>query len=119
MLKIVYKDVAVGVEGNVTNTTNDKQDFVNMEQLDEELNILNYGTLEGNHWALRDDVLILPDDLSSIDLGYWSTEMSDENGDFDTPITITRTYTGNYTSSGITLEFDTYNNVFANAVNIK
>ena len=120
MLKVVYKDLAVGVTGNVTNVASESQDFVDMGQLDEEdLHILNYGTLEGNHWQLKDNVLILPDDLSNIDLGYWSESMSDENGDFDTPITITRTYNGTFTSSGITIDFDTNNEVFASEVNIK
>lgn len=120
MIKVVYKDLAVGVEGNVTNTTNDKQEFVDMASLDNQnTNILNYGTLEGNHWSLRNNVLILPNDVSDIDLGYWSTEMSDDNGDFDTPITITRTYTGTYTSTGMTIEFDSNNNVYAKNVNIK
>lgn len=120
MIKVVYKDLAVGVEGNVTNTTNDKQEFVDMAQIEnQDINVLNYGTLEGNHWALKESVKILPDDLTNVDLGYWSTEISDADGNFNTPITITRTYNGQFTSTGMTIVFDTNNNVYASEVNVK
>lgn len=119
-IKIVYENKAVGVTGNVTNTASDKQDFVDLTELDDSsVEIKNYGTLEGNNWLLTDDVLILPDDLSSVGMGLWSTQMSDSNGDFDTPITLTRTYNGLFTAPGITLTFDTYNNTYADEVNVK
>lgn len=76
-LKVVYENKPVGVEGNVTNTASEKQDFVDLEELDRENNILHYGTLEGNNWPLRDDVYILPDDLEAVDIGYISTQLSD------------------------------------------
>lgn len=118
-VKIVYENKAVGIEGNVTNTASEKQSFVDLTELDRENNIANYGTLEGNNWLLTDDVKILPDDLESIDLGYWSTNLSDSSGEFTSPIIITRTYNANFTSPGITFTFDTYNNIYATEVNIK
>ena len=57
-IKIVYENKAVGVTGNVTNTASDKQDFVDLTELDDSsVEIKNYGTLEGNNWLLTDDVV--------------------------------------------------------------
>lgn len=68
---------------------------------------------------LNDSTYILPDDLETIDLGYWSEQMSDENGEFATPIQIIREYNGTYTSTGITITFDTNKEIYATEVNIK
>ena len=119
-IKVVYENKAVGVTGNVTNTASDMQDFVDLTQLDDpNVVIKNYGTLEGNNWLLKDDVLILPDDLTSVGMGLWSTQMSNDDGSFDTPIVVTRTYNNTFTAPGVTLTFDTYNNTFADRVNVK
>ncbi len=119
-IKIVYENKAVGVTGNVTNTASEMQEFVDLEELDDPSVIINnYGTLEGDNWLLSDDVLILPDDLSSVGMGLWSEQMSDSDGYFDTPITVTRTYNNTFTAPGVTLTFDTYNNTYADMVNVK
>ena len=118
-LKVVYENKPVGVEGNVTNTASEMQEFVDLEELDRANDIAHYGTLEGNNWPLRDDVLILPDDLETIDMGYISNQLSDSNGEFTSPIVITRTYNGSFTAPGVSLTFDTWNNVYATEVNVK
>lgn len=118
-LKVVYENKPVGVEGNVTNSASEQMDFVDLTELDRENDIKNYGTLEGDNWLLTDDVLILPDDLESIDLGYVSEQISDASGNFASPIVITRTYNGNFSAPGISLTFDTYNGLYAKDVNIK
>ena len=119
-IKVVYENKAVGVTGNVTNSASEKQDFVDLTELDDSsIEIKNYGTLEGNNWLLKDDVLILPDDLASVGMGLWSEQMSDSDGAFDTPITVTRTYNNTFTAPGVTLTFDTYNDTYADEVNVK
>lgn len=35
-IKVVYEDLAVGVSGNVTNTATEKQDFVDLTELDKD-----------------------------------------------------------------------------------
>lgn len=119
MLKVVYENLAVGVEGNVANTATEKQPFIDLDQINNKQNILNYGTLEGNNWLLTDDVKILPDDLEHTALGYWSEQLSNSDGTFDNDIKITRTYTGSFTSPGFTITFDTYNETYASEVIIK
>ena len=52
-------------------------------------------------------------------MGLWSEQMSDSDGAFDTPITVTRTYNNTFTAPGVTLTFDTYNNTYADMVNVK
>lgn len=118
-LKVVYENKPVGVEGNVTNSASEQMDFVDLTELDRENDIKHYGTLEGDNWLLTDDVLILPDDLESIDLGYVSEQISDASGNFASPITITRTYNGSFSAPGISLTFDTYNGLYGKNVNIK
>ena len=50
-------------------------------------------------------------------MGYISTQLSDSNGEFTSPIQITRTYNGSFTAPGISLTFDTYNGVYPSEVN--
>lgn len=42
---------------------------------------------------------LYPDDASSYEVGWWSDEISDSNGTFDTPLTITLEYTSRITLS--------------------
>jgi hypothetical protein len=52
-------------------------------------------------------------------MGLWSTQISDNNGNFAQPIVLTLTSVGQYSSQGLTLVFDTYNNIFPKDINIK
>ena len=45
--------------------------------------------------------------------------MTDENGDFAEDIVITRTYTINYTSPGLTIQFDTWSDDHPATINVK
>lgn len=119
-VKVIYENKAVGASESVVTSGTEAQPFVDYTELNnEEINIKNYGTLEGNAWKLSDDVSIFPDDLESVDMGYWSVQMSDENGNFENEIVLTRTYTGTFTAPGITITFDSYNNEYASELNVK
>jgi len=57
---------------------------------------------------------ILPDDLSEKDVGIWSSTVSDENGNFGTPVQLVlKSTSGTFSFSGLTFIYDTYNNIYA------
>lgn len=55
----------------------------------------------------------------SSNIGLWSERMSDDAGNFNNPIELELSAEGQYTSQGITLKFDEYNNIFATRLKIK
>lgn len=119
-IKLIYRDIPVGIEGNITSTANLQKTFSKINDIDKtETDIKNYGTLAGNNWSLSSNVKILPDSVANVDIGYWSNTISNSDGTFETNPIITRVYTGSFTSTGLTIQFDTYNNVFPTDVNIK
>lgn len=120
MIRVVYENKPVGIDGAVSTSGSEQQEFVDYEELNNEnINIAHYGTLEGNNWRLEDSVKILPDNLEAIDLGYVSTQLSDANGEFEEEIVLTRIYDGTFTSPAITFTFDTYNETFPTDINVK
>ena len=94
--KIIYENKPHGATQNSLNTTNDMKPFVNMDEIKQGLNISKYATLENNYWKLDGTFSSFPDEPKNI--GYISESLSDENGNFDKEISITRTYDSTYTS---------------------
>lgn len=118
---IVYKDVAVGAKENSTVTASEKQEFVNLNDLKQDIQATNYATLEKDMWLLDGTFEVLPDDAENV--GYWSEQLSTEtNYDglyaFSLPVTISRQFNGKYSASGISFEFDVFNNVFCKRINV-
>ena len=118
---IVYKDVAVGAKENSTVTASEKQGFVNLNDFKKDIQAVNYASLEKNMWLLDGTFEVLPDNAESV--GYWSEQLSTEtNSDglyaFSLPITISRQFNGKYSASGISFEFDVFNNVFCKKINV-
>jgi hypothetical protein len=52
-------------------------------------------------------------------MGYWSNSITKADYTFESPIVLTLTSTGQYSSQGFTFTFDTNNNIFCNSLNIK
>lgn len=118
--KITYGDIAVGAKQNFQPQTEDKEGFVNFDQFKKNYYFPNYVNPCEYCFALLDEASApFPDDAESAKLGLWSKQLADESGNFTTPIVLELTANDLYTSVGISLEFDTFNNIFANNVNIK
>lgn len=116
-LKVVYENIPPGsMEGSITEA-NYKQPFVNMNDFKTNRVVSKYATLENNFWVLDGTFKNFPD--SPQELGYISTIMSDENGEFLEPIVITRSYDANYTAPGLMIEFDSNTNTYAKNINVK
>lgn len=62
---------------------------------------------------------VLPNGEVDEHVGIWSEQISDSTGAFATPIVLTLSASAQHSSMGITLEFDTDNNIHCNALNIK
>lgn len=75
------------------------------ELLDDESAIGKLVALECNAWLLDGTYTLFPDDMDSVFTGVWSTALSDDNGEFDSPPVFTVTFSSAHTSGGITLVF--------------
>ena len=98
-------------------SVNDKQDFVDILDLkNDDLEETKYGTCEKNQFALDGSFELMPDGLSN--MGWWSNQMSDEHGNFATPLVLEVNFTEPHSSMGLTLIFSQTGD-FCNKLNIK
>lgn len=95
-LRVVYENIPPGSIAGSTSTATYKQSFVNMADFKTRRTVPKYATLEKNFWKLDGTFENFPNTPKK--LGYISTIMSDENGQFSNTILITRRYDANYTA---------------------
>lgn len=98
-------------------TVNDKQDFVNLADLKrDDLSEVKYATCEKNQFVLDDTFELMPNELKN--MGWWSNKISDENGNFNTPLVLEINFTEVHSSLGLTFIFSKSND-YCNNLNIK
>lgn len=120
MIKIIYKDIAVGSKTAFSPSASEQASVSRLSDLNADLEFGSFGTVgELNQFLLDGSQRVLPDDLTGIPIGLWSNQLSGDDGSFATPLTLTMTATGLFSSQGITLTFDPDVGVYATAVNIK
>lgn len=92
----------------VTINASDKQPWVNLDDLKDEYghDILGYATALPKYSKLNGDYYNMPDTLPSNELGYWSSEVSNENGEFAEPIEIDFKFARPKTSKGVRFVFN-------------
>lgn len=61
----------------------------------------------------------LPSDIKKTNIGLWSEQLSNDDGTFSEPITLTLESEGQYSSQGFTLTFDKFNDIHPTSINIK
>ena len=74
-------------------------------------------TLELNRWALNGQTIVLPTS-GTINDGYVSDKLSDENGEFTASSVMTRQFTDIHSFAGITLTFDTREKEYPKEVSV-
>lgn len=116
-IKASYENIPKGSMQNSTTSGTYAQSFVNWNDFKTQRTVPKYATLEPNRNWLDGSFLNFPDNPSG--LGYMSTIMSDDNGDFSNPIVITQLFTQNYTSPGLQIEFDSNTDDYAKNLNVK
>ena len=117
---IRYGDVAPEAKENFYPESSEKA-FDTLSQLQQyNLNFPNYANpCELYSVVLDGTATAFPSVPEQANLGLWSEQISNDDGKFAEPIVLTLTANGQYSSQGITLTFDTYNNIFCNYLNIK
>lgn len=112
--KIVYKDFAVGADTDAAFSASDKTPFSNLNLgIGEQSG--KYYTLEKNRWLLNGGYV----NRGANQVAFWSEEMSGSNCSFATPITITALFDNQYSSVGVTLQFDTVTGEYCSEVDVK
>ena len=120
MVKITYKDISPTAKENSSLSTTDKKDFVELNELKQELSEFpKYMTLEKDFTILDGTFDILPTNTKEAVLGLWSDSMTDEEGNFATPPVLTVSFTAYQTSTGITIRFHPDTDDYCNSLNIK
>lgn len=119
-LIIRYGDVAIGARENFSPSSDDKAYFTNFSNLKENIFFPKYtNPCELYSTTLDGSSLLLPQNPESVNLGWWSDQISGDGGIFAEPIIMTAIADDLYSSIGITLVFDEENMVYANNINIK
>jgi hypothetical protein len=115
-IKLLLVDLTAKEDSTPTST--DKQSFVDINEIKTPFDIVKYATLEDGQWEFNKQHKILPNDLTTVNWGYWSNSQSDVNGDFSVSPRIEVTFTTVHTSNGITIDFWSATNDFCDDVTI-
>ena len=107
---IKYGDIAVGAKEEFNSSSEDKTYFTDFSQLKKDLKFPKYtNPCELYSTTLDGKDLPLPSDTKNANIGWWSEQLSKEDGTFETPIVLTCVASENlFTSIGITLIFDVF-----------
>ena len=116
-LKIVYDDIALGAKEDSSISSADKKDFVILENLKEVVEYPNYAMCLPRYSKLDGTYVNTPGALEH--MGYISRSVSDSSGRFANPPTLEFRFTKNFSSVGISLEFNNYSEDYCSKVNIK
>ena len=116
-LKIVYDDIALGAKEDSSIQSTDKKDFVVLENLKETVEYPNYAMCLPRYSKLDGTYVNTPGTLEH--MGYISRSISDSSRRFANPPTLEFRFTKNFSSVGISLEFNNYSEDYCSKVNIK
>lgn len=119
-VKIKYGDVAPGAKENFDVLFSEKEDFVQLNQLQQyNLDFPNYSNpCEYGSVILNSTAVPFDEYPQYVNMGFWSKNISGSNGAFAAAITLSLSADELYTSKGFTFTFDTYNNIFCNSLKI-
>lgn len=120
-VEIVYGNVAVGAKEDFEATTADKASFVDLSQLQYYgLDVKNYGNpCELYQTVLDGNSVMFPSTPEGESFGLWSESISEDDGTFANPIVLEFTSNEQYASQGLTLTFDTYNEIYPTHISIE
>lgn len=116
-VKIKYGDVAPEAKENFNIGFSDQAEFVNTDQLKRyNASFENVGNpCELYNTVLDGNARIFAEQEKA----YWSNSICDGNGTFAEPIVLTLAADGQYTSIGLTFEFDSGNGIYCNDLSIE
>ena len=119
-VEIRYGDIAPEAKENFIPSASESE-FDTLAQLQQyNLSFSNYANpCELYQTVLDGTATAFPSNPDGVNLGLWSEQLSDDEGNFENPIALTLTSQGLYSSQGLTFTFDTYNNIYATRIGIK
>jgi hypothetical protein len=118
-LLIKYGDVAIGAREAFNLAPSNAIFLPNVNQIKQNLSFPNYANpCDLYSVALDGESLPIPSNYAKANLGWWSSKLSDDDGNFSGDISIIATADELYSSIGISLMFDTINNVYATHLRI-
>lgn len=112
---VLYKDVAPGAEDNAQPTGTGYSGDSNLDLLPFGVEPEAVATLERNYWRLDGTFRL----RETQQLAFWSSALSNEDGGFDDPPSITCSFTNQYSSTGITVVFDRAGGGYCSEINVK
>jgi hypothetical protein len=116
---IRYGDVAPEAKENFYPTVSEMAFDQSEKLMQYNLNFPNYvNPCELYQTVLDGTATAFPSVPENANLGLLSEQISNDDGTFTNPIVLTLTSDGDYSSSGFTLTFDKYNNIYSNHINI-
>ena len=113
-VKVVYLDVASGASADATYSATDKTDFSTLALSSGSVINVPYITLEHNGFGLNGTRRMLGNNT----VAFWSTSVSDANGEFATPPVIIIEFDGLYTSLGLSVVFDTVTGGYCSDIDV-
>lgn len=119
MTTIKYGDIAVGAKEafKITSVKDELFGISQKEQILQNISIGNYeNPIEKYAVILDSSSLPLKKNMKNTNSGFWSDAVSNQDGNFDTPITIELEAEEKFITKGVTLEFDKYTNFYANSM---
>ena len=120
MINIEYQDISLTAKNDLTVSCSDKQNFSNLDLLKQtNVEYKKFATLEKDFWILDGTFKNFPDNPENENFGLWSNSMSDENGNFETPIEIELTFSSYESAVGLTFNFSTLTEDYAKNINMK
>lgn len=108
-LSILYRDIAPGAAEATTPSSDDKQSFSDLSDMLSENNTApQHATFEDDYWQLGQGFKLFPSNPAGLTWGFFSQQMSDADGDFDEPITLTLSLSALFSAVDLSLKFDKY-----------
>ena len=116
---IKYGDIALGAKEKFSIQPIEQAVFSDITQIQKNVSIPNYQNVFDEYSVPLDgSALPLPSEMVNIPIGFWSKQKSNENGIFESPISIEFTASEYFISPGISLVFDVANGVYPTDVSI-
>lgn len=112
---VLYKDVAPGADENALAAGIGYSKDSNLSLLPFGVSTEPVITLERNHWLLNGTFKL----RETQQLAFWSTEISNDNGEFFSLPSISFDFSNQYSSTGITIVFDQATGDYCKEINVK
>lgn len=100
-VKLIYKDIALGADEDAAVDTSSVESFSDVSKIPFGTDAVAIATCEPNGWGLVRDYTV----LDNQPIAFWSVDKSGADCSFNSPPTITLSFSEQYTTTGLTVRF--------------